>query len=143
MFTNTVDRITTLKLKISNFFSSEQFHELFFLFNSTSYILRTILAILLLILFIRQIIKTKRSPLLRAHAQRNTMVQNDVGNIITVVEWHKSNLDYLTKVHYRGSQWSAKIDNHDKNHVYCVPQPGLYKIVGMEGNSLLLTYNGE
>lgn len=142
MFINIADRITTIQLKTSHFFSSEQFHELFFLFSSTSYILRTTLIVLLLVLFIRQVVKTKRSPLLRAHAQRNTMVQNDVGNIITVVEWHKSNLDYLTKVNYRGSQWSAKIDNHDKNHVYSIPQPGLYTIVGMEGNSLLLTYKG-
>ncbi len=142
MFINIADKLTILQLKINHFFSSKQFHELFFWFSSTSYILRATLVVFLLFLFIRQVVKTKRSPLLGAHAQRNTMIQNDVGNIITVVEWHKSNLDYLTKVQYRGSQWSAKIDNHDKNHVYFIPKPGLYKIVGMEGNSLLLTYNG-
>lgn len=145
MFTDIINQFILFKLKINYFFNhilashtiqyaSEALHQFNFISNG----IKIILLLLLITLFIRQTIKTKRSPLLNAHAQRNIMIQNDIGNIIEVHEWKKSEATYLSKVQYRGSQWSAKIDTHTKHDLFTAPQPGLYKIVGMEGNALLL-----
>jgi membrane protein implicated in regulation of membrane protease activity len=74
------------------------------------------------------------------NSQRNTNVQNDVGNTVMVNEWRAQNADYVATVQYRASQWSAKMDTLHASiaNLSATPQPGFYQIVGIEGTTLLL-----
>jgi membrane protein implicated in regulation of membrane protease activity len=63
-------------------------------------------------------------------SQRNTNVQIDLGNVVTVDAWH---VDGTALVQYRGAPWTAKLDAGQG-----VATTGAHTIVAMQGNTLVL-----
>lgn len=56
----------------------------------------------------------------------------DVGQTVQVASW---NPDGSTRVQYRGAQWSARLAPPTEQSP---PQPGAYRISGVQGSQLLL-----
>lgn len=55
-------------------------------------------------------------------------VSLDIGQTVHVTDWQP---DGTTQVQFRGSTWQAQLDAG-------APEPGLYRIVALEGNRLML-----
>ncbi len=67
------------------------------------------------------------------HANANRDVHIDIGEQVTVTEWHA---DGTTSVNYRGSNWTAVLAHKPKAEVH--PATGQYRIKEMSGNRLLI-----
>ncbi|RZL10640.1 MAG: NfeD family protein [Rubrivivax sp.] len=56
----------------------------------------------------------------------------DVGQTVQVIQWQG---DGSTRVNYRGAQWAARLA---PGAASTLPQPGAYRISGVDGSQLLL-----
>jgi len=59
----------------------------------------------------------------------------DVGGTVQVQAWHS---DGTARVSYRGAGWSARLQDPAAAGPGAAPEPGLFVIVGLDGNCLLL-----
>ena len=67
------------------------------------------------------------------HANANPDVHIDIGQHVTVTEWHN---DGTTSVKYRGSNWTAVLAH--KLKAGAAPDAGQYRIKEISGNQLLI-----
>jgi membrane protein implicated in regulation of membrane protease activity len=78
----------------------------------------------------------RRRKRLIASMAENELDSLDVGQVVEVEQW-KSNAQ--TRVYYRGAWWSASLRATDLAALAGAPFPGSYKIVDVQGTTLILT----
>lgn len=81
------------------------------------------------------LLKRRQQSAVNVDASHDPNVILDVGETITITQWHS---DGTSRVQYRGTQWTARLQDPEASQLVSVSGSALYRIVGIQGNQLLV-----